>query len=78
MNEISEHINNICKKTGCVILENKDNKIVYGADNYDKFGPAFIHLSFNEKIKKNLIEAIWNDDDEGSHSCKKNLFRKLL
>ena len=75
MNDMFEHIYNICEKTGCTIMENKDNRIIYGADDYEKFGPAFVHLSFDDKIKKNLIEAIWDDEDEGPHSCKKNLFR---
>ena len=76
MAEMEEKIKGICQKSGSVILEIKDNVIVYGAEIYEKFGPAFMLLTFDEVVKNHVIDAIWTDPDEGSHSCKKQLLAK--
>ena len=77
MAEMENHIKDICQKSGSVILEIKDNVIVYGAEAYEKFGPAFIHLSYEDKVKCQIIDAIWSDPDDKPHSCKKNLLKEI-
>ncbi|ORT99385.1 hypothetical protein D081_1937 [Anaerovibrio sp. JC8] len=70
---MEERIKDICQRSGSVILEVKDNTIIYGAEGYEQFGPAFMLLSFDEVIKKQIIDVIWTDSDEGTHSCKSQL-----
>lgn len=76
MAEMENHVRNICQRAGSIILENKDNTITYGADIYEEFGPAFMLLSFDEVVKNHVIDAIWTDPDEGSHSCKKTIIKE--
>ncbi len=72
---MEERIKDICQRSGSVILEVKDNTIIYGAEGYEHFGPAFIHLRFEDEIKYQIDDAIWSDPDDKPHSCKKNLLR---
>ncbi|WP_027406856.1 hypothetical protein [Anaerovibrio sp. RM50] len=77
MDLMEERIQDICQRSGSVILEVKDNIIIYGADGYEQFGPAFIHLSFEDEIKHQIDDAIWSDPDDEPHSCKKNLLSEI-
>ena len=74
---MEERIKDICQRSGSVILEIKDFTITYGADSFDEFGPAFIHLRFEDDVKSHIIDAIWADPDDKPHSCKKNILRKI-
>jgi len=75
MEEMLKIIKEICQESGCGIIKHEDNTIIYGANEYEQFGPAFIHLFFDEKIKSYLIEAIWSSKYEGSHSCLEKALR---
>lgn len=75
---MEERIKDICQRSGSVILEVKDNTIIYGAEGYEQFGPAFIHLRFEDEIKYQIDDAIWSDPDDKPHSCKKNLLRNVI
>lgn len=77
MIEMEERIRNICQRAGSVVLEIKDNTITYGAEVYEKFGPAFIHLRYEEEVTRQIIDAIWSSVHEGTYSCKKHLLRKF-
>lgn len=74
---MEEKIKDICQRSGSVILEIKDNTITYGADSFEKFGPAFIHLRFEDEVRHQIVDAIWSDPDDVPHSCKKNLLREI-
>ena len=74
---MEKKIKAICQRVGSVILEINDNVIVYGAEIYEKFGPAFMLLTFDEDIKRHIVDIIWTDSDEGSHSCKKQLLKEV-
>ena len=74
---MEERIKDICQRSGSVILEVKDNTIIYGAKGYEQFGLAFIHLRFEDEIKHQIVDAIWSDPDDKPHSCKKNLLREI-
>lgn len=41
MKLIEERIKDICQKFGCMVMEINDYIITYGAETYEKFGPAF-------------------------------------
>lgn len=77
MAEMENHIKDICQRAGSVILEVKDNTITYGAEVYEKFGPAFIHLRYEEDVKSQIVDAIWSSIHEGTYSCRKQLLRKF-
>lgn len=75
MDEMLGIIKDICQETGCGIIKHEGNTIIYGAKEYDQFGPAFIHLLYDETMKSYLVEAIWSSKHEGSYSCLKNILK---
>ena len=76
MDEMLKRIKEMCQEIGCGIIKHEGNTIIYGATEYEKFGPAFIHLSFAEDIKPYLVEAIWSNKHEGSYSVIEHIMRR--
>ncbi|WP_027406873.1 hypothetical protein [Anaerovibrio sp. RM50] len=75
MDEMLSIIKDICQKAGCEIIKHEGNIIIYGANEYDQFGPAYIHLLNAQQIKPYLVKAIWSDKDACFHSCLENILQ---
>ena len=66
----------ICQKAGCENIKHEGNIIIYGANEYNPFGPVFIHLLHVQQIKPYLVKAIWSDKD-CFHSYLENILKEL-
>ena len=58
------------------MIKCEGNTIIYGATEYEKFGPAFVSLIYAEDIKPYLVEAIWSSKHEGSYSVLEHIMRR--
>ena len=72
MEDILEEINMICEKRNIQLLEVSGNTIIVGTEDINRFGCAYISLSYSSIIKSSLLDAIWKDK-KGTTSCKKGL-----